>query len=207
MFSNVWFNRAVIAAVSLCFVSGSVAGVSMVTGWKPTSLTVTMETPKPTIYDSESLEQFAKSYDSTPGVVVTPRKRVSAKQLACMQENIYFESRDQSLLGNAMVGIVTMERAKKSKNPDDICAVVFKPKQFSWANKGRLKPKLTNDQEKRAWAVSGILARVLLESEFRDVDTLLKNVTHYHTTAVNPKWNRNMHEFATIGDHIFYREG
>ena len=67
----------------------------------------------------------------------------------CLQQNIYFESRDQSFAGQHAVAWVTLNRFNSAAFPDTICGVVYqskkdkdgKPKrdkcQFSWYCDGK----------------------------------------------------------------------
>ena len=209
MFSRVT-TQVLMTAFGLCVASGGLAAYSMVTGWKPEPRVIDFGKPSPdTVAASLDLQGDDALHAEQAAPVSIKAAIVSSKQLRCLQENIYFESRNQSVLGNAMVGMVTLERAKLSKNPEDICAVVFKPKQFSWANNGRIKPKLNNDAEKRAWAIAGMLAEALLKYDQKELDIVFNKVTHYHTTAVSPKWSRSneLQAVMTVGDHIFYQEG
>jgi spore germination cell wall hydrolase CwlJ-like protein len=46
------------------------------------------------------------------------------------------------------------------------------------------------------------VARAVLDGRVPD---LTDGATHYHTTAVNPKWSKVYVKTASIGDHVFYR--
>ena len=52
--------------------------------------------------------------------------------LSCLSLNVYHEARNQSLLGQEAVALVTMNRA--GWNNTNICPEVVKHKQFSWTN-------------------------------------------------------------------------
>lgn len=130
-------------------------------------------------------------------------KPVVASELKCLQENIFFEARNQSVLGQLMVGIVTLERKNAARFSDSICGVVFAKKQFSWANKGRKRPNLKNKIERDAWHLAENIAYNLYQA---DLDIPVFNTTYYHTTAVNPKWNRKLQVAWILEDHIFYKD-
>ena len=135
----------------------------------------------------------------------TVKESIDPKQLKCLQENIYYESRDQSIIGQVLVGVVTLARTEKQRYPDTICGVVFQRKQFSWANHGRRHPNLKNSIERAAWEQAGFIARLMIGS---GVDKYANDLTHYHTTSVKPKWSKSdkLIPVLTIGDHIFYQE-
>lgn len=130
---------------------------------------------------------------------------IDPTQLQCLRENIYFESRNQSLLGQFVVGLTVLNRVEHGFG-DTICDVVFAKYQFSWANNGRKPPKLKNDAEILAWQKSAVVARFLLRYPI-PVDNTLKSVVNYHTQKVHPTWSKSK-KLATvgiIGDHVFYK--
>lgn len=129
-------------------------------------------------------------------------KAVDKNEIKCLQENIFFEARNQNIIGQIMVGVVTLERKNSHRWADTICGVVFQKKQFSWANKGRKKPILKNKFERDAWENAAEIAQNLYQA---DLDIPVFNMTYYHTTKVNPKWNRHLDVAFQIEDHIFYK--
>ena len=70
-----------------------------------------------------------------------PREQVSRDlsedDLFCMVQNVYHEARDQSLLGQAAVAHVTLNRVKSPAYHDSVCDVVWQPMQFSWTQDGK----------------------------------------------------------------------
>lgn len=128
--------------------------------------------------------------------------------LMCLALNVYMESRSEPLSGQHAVAQVTMNRA--DRNPENICKVVTKHKQFSWTTdslrkvkgKGRyaLKKK-AEPKDKKAWAIAVSIARVTLSGWTKDFTGGSK---HYHTVAVKPRWRLAMRPWRIIGSHIFY---
>src|SRR4051812_2158902 len=57
---------------------------------------------------------------------------LSEDDLGCLVEAIYFEARDQSLLGQAAVASVIMNRVRSPLYPNSVCAVVWQDRQFSY---------------------------------------------------------------------------
>jgi hypothetical protein len=47
------------------------------------------------------------------------------------------------------------------------------------------------------------IAALMLQGAPRD---LTAGATHFHTTAVNPRWSRVFEQTASIGRHLFYRK-
>jgi spore germination cell wall hydrolase CwlJ-like protein len=56
---------------------------------------------------------------------------LSENELGCLVEAIYFEARDQSLLGQAAVASVIMNRVRSSLYPNSVCAVVWQNRQLA----------------------------------------------------------------------------
>ena len=60
------------------------------------------------------------------GVTLPP---IDEKQVFCLAENVYFEARDQSQLGQYAVTHVVLNRVRSDKFPDDICSVIKQGKK------------------------------------------------------------------------------
>ena len=142
-------------------------------------------------------------------------------EVKCLAQNIYFESRDQSVKGQIAVALVTINRVKSKRFPNTVCRVIHqasryksgKPKrnkcQFSWYCDGLVDvPK-----EKLAWKISMLIARAMVKQpgvpmHFGQMamDDFVHGATHYHNLDVNPYWNRKMLKVVTIGNHIFWKD-
>lgn len=118
------------------------------------------------------------------------------KDIHCLAQNIYHEARSESLGGQVAVAQVTINRVKATNFKKSVCQIVFQPNQFSWTLDKRLKVRDT-----KAWKASVAVATAVLTNSVK-----LPNftATHYHTKAVNPRWNRDKTILAVIGNHIFY---
>ena len=114
----------------------------------------------------------------------------------CLAQNIYHESRSESIEGQIAVAQVTVNRVKASNFNKNICDVVFQPKQFSWTLNKHVKIK-----DSKAWKASLVIAKAVLTNSIRMPNF---TATHYHTTQVNPRWNKDKIILAIIGKHIFY---
>ncbi|MEM7524635.1 MAG: cell wall hydrolase, partial [Pseudomonadota bacterium] len=56
--------------------------------------------------------------------------------------------------------------------------------------------------ERKAFVKAAKIAKLMLEGRPR---ILTGKATHYHTTAVSPRWAKKFHKTTQIGVHIFYR--
>ncbi|MEM7178092.1 MAG: cell wall hydrolase [Pseudomonadota bacterium] len=123
---------------------------------------------------------------------------------ACLTEALYFEARGETLMGQIAVAEVILNRVDSSKYPSTVCGVVHQGEksgrgcQFSYRCDG-LSDKM---HEKGARERVGKVAWVMLQGKPR---ILTGEATHYHTSAVRPKWSKKLMKTARIGDHLFYR--
>lgn len=120
--------------------------------------------------------------------------------LTCLVAAIFFEARDQPLLGMEMVAQVVINRVEHERYPDDVCSVVYQPEQFSFTIGGHPKVKtFTAPEDRRAARMAREVA-----SRFLEGDTIGLPSTHYHTTSVSPWWKYEFTLDGRVGDHIFY---
>ena len=134
-----------------------------------------------------------------------PPEAFSAKEQKCLAEAVYFESRGESIKGQAAVAQVVLNRVRNPAYPNTICGVVYQNTnwinhcQFSFACDGR-KHRVT---EMAQWTVAQQVARAVSAGQiwFPEVGS----ATHYHAVYVRPRWARTMIKVDKIGLHIFYR--
>lgn len=131
-------------------------------------------------------------------------KGQGGKQWGCLAQALYFEARGETIEGQVAVAEVIMNRVDSAAYPDTVCGVVNQGTgrkfacQFTYTCDGQAE-KIT---EPAAYARVGKIARAALSGLPRK---LTRGATHYHTTAVRPKWSRVFEHTATIGVHKFYR--
>lgn len=130
--------------------------------------------------------------------------------LMCLALNVFHEARGEPSIGQYAVAAVTLNRARQSKK--DICAVVFEPHQFSWANgnvftyRGRgsvtyyaVHPRKV-PKKGAAWDRALEVARDALKTP-----PIMGSILYYHNLSVKPKWAKAKEKVVQIGNHIFYR--
>ena len=139
-------------------------------------------------------------------------KVVDPKQLACMAKNIFYEAGHESIMGQAAVARVVLNRVNHgfAKTP---CAVVYqshmvekiiddeavkvKMCQFSWVCEGKGEPNKNSQRYKQAYQVA---YDVMANDAYHDV--LPKSALFFHNLTVDPLWPYK--QVAKIGNHIFY---
>lgn len=127
-------------------------------------------------------------------------------QWRCLSEALYFEARGETVKGQFAVAEVIMNRVNSARFPGSLCSVINQGTgkkyqcQFTYTCDGYAEVI----SEPAAFAQVGKVARAMLDGR---VPALTKGATHYHTTAVNPRWSRVFTRTAQIGVHMFYRDG
>ena len=122
--------------------------------------------------------------------------------LICLAAAIFFESRSQPLQGQYAVAKVVMNRVESHRWPDNICDVVFQPKQFSFTHDGKsdnYHKYNSNVGDRQAIDIAETIAKSVMKG-----DVINLTSTHYHATFVRPYWASEYHLDGRIGGHYFY---
>jgi len=128
----------------------------------------------------------------------------SVRQMRCLAEAIYFESRSEPLEGQAAVGQVVLNRVRSGYYPANVCGVVYQDRerpfacQFSFACEG----KALRIDEPGPWAVAMRIAKEVVSGE--RFDPKLTYALNYHANYVYPFWAPMLTRLEKIGNHIFY---
>lgn len=131
-------------------------------------------------------------------------KATGGAQWKCLSEALYFEARGETVKGQFAVAEVIMNRVASARFPGSLCAVINQGTgrkyqcQFTYTCDGNPE----NIHEARAFARVSKVARAVMDGK---APKLTDGATHYHTTAVRPRWSRVYTKTARIGVHIFYR--
>ena len=125
----------------------------------------------------------------------------SERDRHCLAQNIYFEGRGESAVGQEFIAWVTLNRVISSDFPNDICSVVWQNSQFSWTHDG----KGDIPQDKAAWAKAQVLADTVIETYGVDGDPT-EGSTYFHADYVNPVWTKSFDRVVQIDNHIFYAD-
>jgi spore germination cell wall hydrolase CwlJ-like protein len=115
----------------------------------------------------------------------------------CLSLNVYFEARNQSLVGMQYVAEVTLNRVSSPEWPSDVCDVVYQPKQFSWTHDG----KSDRPKNLKAWAVATSVVRDIMMNGC----AVCTDATYYHHYKVHPYWAASFTNLGRVEDHIFYK--
>jgi spore germination cell wall hydrolase CwlJ-like protein len=157
-------------------------------------------------YENETWEQRVRrlmrtNLDEAGGA----KKATGDKQVKCLAENIYYESRGESLVGQVAVAKVTMNRVLEGY-ASTVCGVVKQRSpggcQFSWVCNGKGNPPASDD----LWTQAVSIALVTI-NEAEKVEDPTSGATHFHATYINwkPAWKQVTDSVSQIGNHVFYR--
>ncbi len=142
--------------------------------------------------------QFSRAW-----VDAQPRATGDA-QWRCLAEALYFEARGETVKGQFAVAEVILNRVQSARFPGSLCAVIHQGTgkkyqcQFTYTCDG-YKDVIA---EPGAFVRVGKIARAAMAGK---APALTDGATHYHTTAVRPRWARVYTRTARIGVHLFYR--
>ena len=126
------------------------------------------------------------------------------QSIRCLAQNIYFESRGEGTQGWLAVAFVTINRVIDPRFPNDICSVVFEPKQFSWTHDGISdEPDLSYYPDKKAWQYILEFSRGFLENA-GNIEDPTSGSLYYHRYDVEPSWKDSYDVAVVIGEHVFY---
>lgn len=131
-------------------------------------------------------------------------KAAGGQEWRCLSEALYFEARGETVKGQFAVAEVILNRVKSATFPDSVCGVIQQGTgkryqcQFTYTCDGREEVIA----EPRAYTQVAKVARAILDGK---VPEITDGATHYHTTAVQPRWSRSYTRTAKIGVHVFYR--
>jgi Cell Wall Hydrolase len=128
----------------------------------------------------------------------------NARQMRCLAEAIYFESRSEPEAGQAAVAQVVLNRVRSGIYPSTVCGVVYQDRnrpfacQFSFACEG----KSLRVQEPGAWAVATRVAEEVVSG--KSYNPAVAEAVNYHANYVSPFWVGYLRRVDRIGAHIFY---
>jgi spore germination cell wall hydrolase CwlJ-like protein len=140
---------------------------------------------------SQRIDNIEKIIQTKDAMAYTKR------DLDCLTKNIYYEAGVEADPGKYAVAHVTLNRVKSGYWGNDICKVVYSPKQFSWTTKKRLpKPNPI------LWAKCQDIAKQTLHGT--RVSGLGRSLYYHADYIKQPLWVDLSERVGQIGQHIFY---
>lgn len=140
-------------------------------------------------------------------------KQFTEEQMLCLQQNIFFEARGESELGQRAIAWVTLNRVTDRRWSETVCEVVFENRsgqlgkcQFSWTCDGKPDYPNTEDPiEMAAWDRADALAQLVTRRWALGYADPTDGADHFHAATVRPYWASVGERTAQIDRHIFYR--
>jgi hypothetical protein len=142
--------------------------------------------------------------DGKPNYAALIDPKDSARQMRCLAEAIYFESRSEPEEGQAAVAQVVLNRVRSGIYPTTVCGVVYQDRnrpfacQFTFACEG----KSLRVEEPGPWAVATRIARDVVSGA--NYNPKVDTAVNYHANYVAPFWAGYLRRVDRIGAHIFY---
>ena len=153
--------------------------------------------------------------------------KIDIQQVDCLTQNIYFESRNESVKGQSAVAHVTLNRVDSKDYPNTICKVVWETRRhrstkkrvpmFSWTLDGRsdrihLVYKAGQRKGEINWVNYMSYKSAVMEA-IRAMTGISKDptdgATHYYAhNLVTPRWakSKKLEQTAIIENHTFLRQ-
>jgi hypothetical protein len=149
------------------------------------------------------------SAEGKPNYAALIDPKDSARQMRCLAEAIYFESRSEPEEGQAAVAQVVLNRVRSGIYPTTVCGVVYQDRnrpfacQFTFACEG----KSLRIEEPGPWVVATRIAQEVVSGA--NYNSKVAEAVNYHANYVSPFWVGYLRKVDRIGAHIFYamREG
>ena len=139
-------------------------------------------------------------------------------EVGCLADNIYWESRNQSVKGMMAVAMVTRNRVLDTRFPHTYCEVVHEgPTRPSWKDPTKYHPVKNRCQfswycdgkAENVPAADADLFKFMHALAFKIYHGNLLDITygatHYHADYVKPAWAESKTRTIKVGNHIFYR--
>ncbi len=142
--------------------------------------------------------------DGKPDYAALIDPKDNARQMRCLAEAIYFESRSEPEDGQAAVAQVVLNRVRSGIYPTTVCGVVYQDRnrpfacQFTFACEG----KSLRVEEPGPWAVATRIARDVVSGA--NYNPKVGVAVNYHANYVAPFWVGYLKRVDRIGAHIFY---
>jgi spore germination cell wall hydrolase CwlJ-like protein len=131
-----------------------------------------------------------------------PAPSDNIEEVTCLAQNIWFEARGSSVDDQLAVAHVVLNRVADPRYPDEVCEVVWQPKQFSWTHDGLSdRVRFANSIDRRVWKE---LVQVAIGAISGRLEDPTGGATHYHADYVQPYWAGSMNLLIRIDDHLYY---
>lgn len=151
------------------------------------------------------------AYAGTKPSVIYNCNWASGNDVIDMACNIYFEARNEPLMGQFMVGHTVLNRMASKHYPSTVSGVVYEKRRsaktgkmvpmYSWTLDGKAD-LIRNPQ---AWQRAITIAVKLIHSA-NDVPDMTFGAMWYHADYVKPNWAKSYHQTTYVGRHIFYTD-
>lgn len=132
------------------------------------------------------------------------QNKENQKQIDCLVEALFHESRSESDLALKAVLSVIVNRKNNKGYPKTFCEVLHQPFQFSYYTAGiDLKPVPAPLEYDRLQLIK-TLAYQAVTGSFEPI--LFPDVLWFHNANISTKWSNNLQKVVRIDSFNFYKE-
>jgi spore germination cell wall hydrolase CwlJ-like protein len=124
-------------------------------------------------------------------------------EIYCLAIALYHEARGEPLFGQQAVAQVIINRVVDERFPNTVCDVVTQKHKSSCQFSFYCDGKSDSPDDKKQWRRMVEVAKSAMI--YYPQAEVIKDITHYHTTEVEPKWSKKLEKVIQIENHIFYR--
>jgi len=196
--------KVILGTVASIVTAGAVAGSIYIFAPTAQAAPAPQEILKEIVYVDRVVERVVERVVYVPAPPASDPEAIfadaSKEDRYCLAQNMYFESRGESQVGQEFVAWVTLNRVMDLDFPNDICSVVWQDSQFSWTHDG----KSDTPTDPAAWAQAQAIAEETLRAYGVDRDPT-EGATYFHADWATPGWARGFERIVQIDGHIFYK--
>lgn len=127
-------------------------------------------------------------------------KVLPQKELNCLATAVIHEAQGEPLLGQVAVAHVILNRQKSGKYPEDICDIIYQPKQFTDIHKTH------PNRKSKVWEHALIIAQMTYTGKVPDPTKGSMYFFAPKLLSKPPRWAKEFIFTVQIGDHKFYKE-
>jgi spore germination cell wall hydrolase CwlJ-like protein len=138
------------------------------------------------------------SYIPTP---IISEIQIDPKELNCLSEAVYFESKNEPIDGQKAVAHVIVNRTHNSNYPNTVCKVINQKTKYTCQFSYKCDGYSDIPKNKEDFDTATDVAEDVLLGE----DDITNGALFFHNNTVRPNWAKASKLTLAIGNHKFYK--
>jgi spore germination cell wall hydrolase CwlJ-like protein len=123
------------------------------------------------------------------------------KDVKCVAEAVYFESKNEPIKGQKAVAHVILNRTKNPKFPSTVCRVVSQKTDSGCQFSYKCTNKALVMKNEKDYQTAKEVAKEVLMGE----NDITRGAIYFHNNHVKPAWAKLSNLTMTVGNHKFYK--